>query len=256
MNNSAIVSAAPAHLPRFVRFPRLYRPADDTWLLTDAVLGEIADSARALTALELCAGTGYVSVAAARAGAEVTAIDINARAVTNIRLNAFLNRCGVTAIHADVRDLPPLPRFDLVFANPPYVPTDADDLPTGQALAYNGGLDGRALIDPLCEQAAGLLTPGGSLLLVQSEVNDVDHTCELLRRTGLLPSVVTHRSIPFGPLMSARSALLENRSLIRKGQHTECISVIRGLLPASPGIDQSGTGAASDDLPADQESSR
>lgn len=258
MNNSTIVSRAPAHVPRFVRFPRLYRPADDTWLLTDAVLDEIANSERTLTVLELCAGTGYIAVSAARAGADVTALDINPRAVTNTRFNAFLNRGRVTAAVADVRDLPSLTRFDLIVANPPYVPSAAEDPQTGAALAYNGGADGRALIDPVCERAADLLTPGGSLLLVQSEVNDVDRTCDLLRRTGVVPSVVTQRSIPFGPLMSARSAILESRGLIGSGQCTERISVIRGLLPAESdsGVDQLGTGATSDDFPVDQESSR
>lgn len=257
MNNSAIVSVPHAHLPRFVRFPRLYRPAEDTWLLTDAVLGEIANSERALTVLELCAGTGYVSVAAARAGARVTALDVNPTAVTNTRFNAFLNRRQVRTVRADVRDLPPLPRFDLIVANPPYVPTDIDELSTGQALAYNGGMDGRALIDPVCRQAASLLAPGGSLLLVHSEVNDVDRTCDLLRRTGLVPSVLACRSIPFGPLMSARVALLERRGLITEGQRTERISVVRGVLPvAGCSVDQPEAGTTSDDLPADQEPSR
>lgn len=259
MNNSPIVGTAPAHLPRFVRLPRLYKPDHDTSLLADAVLDEVSRTAPSPSMLELCAGTGYVSVAAARAGARVTALDVSTMAIANTRLNALLNRCDITTIRADLRESPALPRFDLVVANPPYVPALSDDLPThGMALAYDAGLDGRALIDPVCEQAPRLLLPGGSLLLVQSEVNGVDRTCDLLRRSGLIASVVTRRSIPLGPLMSERAAMLEERGLIERGQRTECISVIRGMLPAGPGPnpDPLGTGAASDDCPADQEPSR
>ncbi|MFF0146689.1 hypothetical protein [Amycolatopsis sulphurea] len=44
----------------------------------------------------------------------------------------------------------------------------------------DAGPDGRLLLDPLCEHASELLTPGGKLLPAQSAMSDVDRSRELV----------------------------------------------------------------------------
>ena len=75
----------------------------------------------------------------------------------------------------------------------------------GPALSFNAGIDGRLVLDPLCEHAPALLKAGGTLLVVQSEFPGVRKTVESLCCGGLRAAVVAHRRIPFGPVMTARA---------------------------------------------------
>jgi release factor glutamine methyltransferase len=222
-------------LPRVrFRLPGVYRPQADTHLLASVVAAErIPAGARVL---DVCAGTGALALTAALAGTgEVTAIDISRRAVLSTRLNAWHRGLPVKARRASFVDAAvdaavdsTWPgRFDLVLANPPYVPSAARTGPTGRRRSWDAGSDGRALLDPLCTIAPRLLTPGGRLLLVQSSVSGVDTTLELLGWGGLCAEVVTRRRIPFGPVMKARAAFLEAAGLIDARQRHEDLVVIR-----------------------------
>jgi release factor glutamine methyltransferase len=83
----------------------------------------------------------------------------------------------------------------------------------------------------LCAQAPALLVPGGTLLLVHSAVCGVGTTLDLLRGGGLRARVVARAREPFGPVMSARAAMLEARGLIEPGQRDEELVVVRGDRP-------------------------
>lgn len=69
--------------------------------------------------LELGCGTGYVSVAAARAGAVVTASDLSSRAVRNTKLNATQNNVSIKVVHSDLF-ASITGTFDVIAINPPY----------------------------------------------------------------------------------------------------------------------------------------
>lgn len=73
--------------------------------------------------LELGAGTGRVALTAARAGALVTASDINPKAVENVRINAARNNLLVEVVFSDLFDRLP-DHFDVVAINPPYYQRD------------------------------------------------------------------------------------------------------------------------------------
>jgi release factor glutamine methyltransferase len=79
--------------------------------------------------------------------------------------------------------------FDLILANPPYVPGVARN-PRGRHRACDAGLDGREMLDRLCANAPLLLAPGGTLLLVHSALCDEDKTVRQLRGGGLKAAVV------------------------------------------------------------------
>jgi release factor glutamine methyltransferase len=68
--------------------------------------------------------------------------------------------------HGDLLEAVHGERFDLIVANPPYVPAATDELPVnGAERAWDAGRDGRALIDRICATAPAHLRAGGSLLL-------------------------------------------------------------------------------------------
>lgn len=209
--------------PKVFRLPGVYRPQDDTVMLArEYVRSGLGTDARVL---ELCCGTGYLSLVAAWAGArEVTAIDMSHRAVWSARMNARLFRAPITVRHGDFRRLPLASGFDVVLANPPYVPWFGDG---GPCAKWDAGADGRAVIDAVCATAKRLVAPGGSLMIVHSAISNAEKTIRLLRRSGFTASVVARQEIPFGPVMRGREEQLRAAGFLRPGQDTEELVVIR-----------------------------
>ncbi len=215
---------APAR-PWLLRPPGVYRPQDDTWLLTRVLQATGMPSGARV--LDLCTGTGALAVAAAREGAgSVTAVDVSRRALTAVWLNSRLRRLPIRLVRGGLAEAARGGPFDVVLANPPYVPSPAAAT-GGPARAWDAGPDGRIVLEPLCSEAASLLAPQGFLLLVQSVVSDVDRSLTQLRTAGFAAAVVASRSVPFGPVMRKRAAFLESAGLIRAEQRFEELVVIR-----------------------------
>ena len=55
---------------------------------------------------------------------------------------------------------------------------------SGPARAWDAGEDGRLLLDPLCASAPDLLTSGGNLLLVHSEIAGTDRSLDVYALAG------------------------------------------------------------------------
>lgn len=210
---------------RIVTVPGVFQPRSDARLLA-ATMRErgLASGARVL---DVFTGSGVLALVAAREGArEVVAVDVSRRALVCVRINARRN--GVAdRVHARRGDLlAPVAgeRFDLILANPPYVPSPGDALPQrGAARAWEGGGDGRALLDRLCAAAPAALAPGGTLLLVQSSVCDERATLQRLSDAGLQSERLAARRGPLGPLMRERAGLLRARGLLAGGQDEELL---------------------------------
>ena len=213
---------------RIVRIPGVFRPRSDTRLLAAVVRRQA--TLRGGAVLDVCTGSGFVAISAALAGARsVTAVDRSARAVASARLSARLNGVRVEGIVGDLLDAVPGRRFDVITANPPYLPSDDDALPArGAACHTEAGRDGRVLLDRLIDAAPAHLTPGGVLLVTHSSLNGEKETLERMRAAGLAPAVEERRRGPLGPLLSARAPALERRGLLAPGEREEDLLVIAG----------------------------
>ncbi|MBJ7340345.1 HemK2/MTQ2 family protein methyltransferase [Mycolicibacterium sp.] len=220
------ITAPPLH-DIAVAAPGVYHPQEDSRLLIDALQQNVALEGR--TALDLCTGTGVVAIAAALLGAaRVTAWDICPRAVQCSRSNVAAAGVAVEVVLGSWALAQGRGRFDVVLANPPYVPF-SPDLPAidGPAQAWDAGSDGRLVIDPLCTAAPGLLNDGGTMLLVQSEFTGVEQSLAALTAAGLRTSVVARQRIPFGPVMTSRANWLESTGRSPVGRREEELTVIR-----------------------------
>ncbi|WP_433336540.1 HemK2/MTQ2 family protein methyltransferase [Spirillospora sp. CA-294931] len=210
-----------------MRPPGVYRPQADTFLLSEAL--RRTGTLPGARVLDVCTGTGAVAVAAARNGARrVTAIDVSGRAVLAARTNARLHGLPVRVLRGDL--LAPVAGevFDVIVANPPYVLGEgAAPGRHASARAWNGGTDGRAVLDRLCALAPRHLAPGGIMLMVHSALCGAGKTVRTLRDQGLNATVVARAREPFGPVMRARAAALEEGALIERGQRHEDLVVIR-----------------------------
>ncbi|HEU4703742.1 MAG TPA: HemK2/MTQ2 family protein methyltransferase [Conexibacter sp.] len=213
---------------RIITLPGVFQPHSDARLLAAAMRERgLAVGARVL---ELFAGSGAVAVAAAREGArEVTVVDVSRRALLTSAINARRSGVRVRARRGDLFAPVAGERFDLILANPPYLPSATGALPRrGAARAWEGGDDGRALLDRLCDEAPAHLAPGATLLLVQSSICGERATLARLEAAGLHAERVLAERGPLGPLMRERAALLEARGLLAPGQREEELLVLAG----------------------------
>ena len=213
---------------RIITLPGVFQPHSDARLLA-AVMRErgLAVGARVL---ELFVGSGAVAIAAAREGArEVTVVDVSRRALLTSVINARRNGVRLRTRRGDLFAPVAGERFDLILANPPYVPSPTEKLPrSGAARAWEGGGDGRALLDRLCDEAPVHLAPGGTLLLVQSSICGERATLARLEAAGLHAERLAAERGPLGPLMRERAPLLEERGLLAPGRREEELLVLAG----------------------------
>jgi release factor glutamine methyltransferase len=147
-------------------------------------------------------------------------------------MNAAVNRVRVEALRGDLFEPVRGRRFDVIVTNPPYVPGPSERLPErGLERAWYAGLDGRVLVDRICDEAAAHLAPGGVLLMVHSSVNDEHETVRRLSEAGLHAAVAARERGPLGPLLSGQAERLEQRGLLGVGQREEDVVVLRGARP-------------------------
>jgi release factor glutamine methyltransferase len=219
--------------PRLVTLPGVFRPISDSRFLADVLREQtLPPKARAL---DLCTGSGILALTAALRGArDVTAVDVSRRAVLTVRINARLNGVRVRALRGDLYGPVAGQRFDAITSNPPYVPSEHDALPTaGPERAWEGGRDGRLVLDRVIAGAGEHLRPGGFLLVTHSSVLGTDRTLERLEEAGLEAQVVARRRGPLGPLMTKRVRALEAGGLLAPGQRDEEVVIVRGRKPAT-----------------------
>jgi release factor glutamine methyltransferase len=205
--------------------PGVYAPQHDTHLLMRALNHHGIRPGTHV--LELGTGSGALAVHAAVLGARVTAVDISHRAVLCARVNATLHRSRVTVRRRDLAS-PGGAAYDMVISNPPYVPAPAARPPRrGSARAWDAGRDGRAAVNQVCTTAAAVLRPGGTLLMVHSQMCGTDATLDALARQGLDAEVTDRELVPLGPVLSSRLPWLRRQGLIEDGQDKEELVVIR-----------------------------
>jgi release factor glutamine methyltransferase len=214
--------------------PGVFPPHSDSLMLAERVAAAVEPGWRVL---DLCAGSGVVAIAAARAGAEAVAVDTSRPAIVAIRLNALRNGVRVRAVQGDLFRAVPGERFDAIVANPPYLPGLADQLPSrGPSRAWEGGADGRRLLDRIIAGAPAHLRPGGVVMVVHSSVCGIDISLDRFAAAGLEATVAARHRGPLGPLLASRVELLEERGLLPEGSRQEDLVVIsaRSASPRTP----------------------
>ncbi|KWT58280.1 methyltransferase [Streptomyces albus subsp. albus] len=138
--------------------------------------------------LEVGCGTGVISVTAALSGcAQVTALDINEKAVANTEANA--RRHGVAdrvrALHSDLYDgLTPGDRFDAIFWNVPwtFVEDDFSHKSRLHRAVFDPGYKGQARY---LAGARGHLADGGRLFIGTADLGDREMLDRIAEDAGM-----------------------------------------------------------------------
>jgi methylase of polypeptide subunit release factors len=149
---------------------------------------------RGKTVAEVGCGSGILSLAAARAGAErVVAIDINPNAALAATINGRDN--GLPQVRGVCSNLmsglQPGALFDVIITSPPSFPGEPRDLADRAWHAGPGYRDIAALFD----QARERLAPGGVVYLLLSSDSDLDRLGELIHRAHFSAHLVGKQSI-------------------------------------------------------------
>jgi len=151
----------------------VYPPAEDSWLLEEAILRE---NLRNKKCLDMGCGSGVQSAAMFSAKAsEVLAVDINPAALkaAEQRVKEFFKKNktqkpGHTFSVLESNLFSKVTgKFDLIAFNPPYVPTDGV-----KWVDLDGGLEGRVVINKFIPAVGKHLNPNGAVLLLVSSLNN------------------------------------------------------------------------------------
>lgn len=183
--------------------PGVFIPRPETESLYVWAAGQLAPDA---TVVELCAGSAALAIALSQhePTARVTAIEVDVDALVYTRRNAAGTR--VEVIQADVTSPDLLTELngtvDLIVANPPYIPEDAELEPEvarhDPPQALFAGADGLAIIAPIVIAAGRLLAPGGAIGIEHDDSNG-GGTCELFTASDLFDEVVQRHDLAGRP---------------------------------------------------------
>lgn len=210
--------------PQIEPLDGVYKPAADSQLLLETFA--LHGPSPVATVLDLCCGSGVQGIAAALRGHRVEAVDADRRAVVASRRNALLNGVQMPVRQGDLFEAVSGRRFDAILVNPPYVPT-----PKGIGLSSypwsDGGPDGRALIDRICDQVSEYLTGDGSLWMIHSSLAGVKKSVRQLVNRRMVVERVAERDEPFGPLTRERLQMLRATGMIGSTDECERLVVIK-----------------------------
>jgi release factor glutamine methyltransferase len=176
----------------FVVDRRVLVPRPETELLVECGLRRSHHLNLCARVLDLCTGSGCVAITLKkeRPTTSVVGSDISADALEVARLNGARLGAMVHWLESDLFEAVEAGgRFDLITANPPYIPdADMDELPLDvrdfePRIALAAGDDGLSVLGPIVEQAVDQLAPDGVLAL-ELVAGSASQVAELMQRGG------------------------------------------------------------------------
>jgi release factor glutamine methyltransferase len=196
--------------PLYGQLPEsVYEPAEDSFILLDALESDhpLILSCPPTICLEIGSGSGvgssFLSSLVGPTEALFLSTDINPDACRATNRTAGLNGTFLNPVHAHLVD-PLLQRLsdvggaDLIVFNPPYVPTEEDELTRtqlarGVGATWAGGWDGMMITDLVLDLLPRILARGGKFYLVAVSQNRPDEIIERMRARGFEGEVVLKR---------------------------------------------------------------
>ncbi|CAF29610.1 HemK2/MTQ2 family protein methyltransferase [Methanococcus maripaludis] len=165
--------------------PKVYVPAEDSELLIENLV-----DVKNKTVLDVGTGSGIQAINAVKQGAlKVIGIDINPYAVDCAKINSELNEIDSKKLFFKTGDLFKNidEKFDVILFNAPYLPTsDEEKLEKYLNYAFDGGKDGREVLDKFLDEVANYLKKDGIIQILQSSLTDGNKTIEKMKKLGFV----------------------------------------------------------------------
>jgi release factor glutamine methyltransferase len=141
--------------------------------------------------LELGSGSGLISIYASKKGADVTATDINKKAVKNTTVNSVKNQVKITAIESDLFDNIPVAAFEWIVINPPYYPVNPK---TEEEHAWNCG-EHHQYFERLFASIAKYVNSNSKILMILSDVCDLHKIFSIADANGFSFEKIMERKV-------------------------------------------------------------
>ena len=164
----------------------VYVPAEDSYLLADNL--EIKKNQ---SVLEIGTGSGIVAMYASKLTNKITVTDINFDACELARKNFEDNNIqNIEILFGNLFEPVKNRKFDVILFNTPYLPTeDGEVLEDTLNYAFDGGLNGRKVIDLFLNEVGNHLNDGGIVQLIQSSLSGNEETLEKLDKLGFIAEI-------------------------------------------------------------------
>lgn len=164
----------------------VYTPAEDSYMLAENLLIKDGQSV-----LEIGTGSGIVAMYASKLTSKVTATDINYDAIELASKNFKANNIeNIELLFGNLFEPVKDRKFDVILFNTPYLPTENDEvLDDNLNYAFDGGLDGRKVIDFFLNEVKNYLNNGGIVQLIQSSLCGNDKTLDILDKQGFVAEI-------------------------------------------------------------------
>eukprot|EP00112_Aurelia_sp_Birch-Aquarium-sp1_P009809 Seg2129.1 transcript_id=Seg2129.1/GoldUCD/mRNA.D3Y31 product="HemK methyltransferase family member 2" protein_id=Seg2129.1/GoldUCD/D3Y31 len=200
-----------SHLKKFSE--DVYEPAEDTFLLLDALEADISLITKIgpTVCLEVGVGSGIVSTSLASllgSSSVYLATDLNQNAAICSTETGKINNASITVIVDDLAKslMPRLHRLvDILIFNPPYVVTPSSEVGSHSIeAAWAGGIDGREVIDRFLPSAVKLLSDKGVFYMVVIDKNKPEEVSRIMKEYGFCSDIVMKRKAGIENLMILR----------------------------------------------------
>ena len=164
----------------------VYVPAEDSYLLAENLEVENGKSV-----LEIGTGSGIVAMYASKLTDKVTATDINFDAIQLAESNFKANNIdNVELLFGNLFEPVKDRKFDVILFNTPYLPTEEGEvIEDNLNYAFDGGLNGRKVIDLFLNEVKNHLNDDGIVQLIQSSLSDNDETLNKLDELGFISEI-------------------------------------------------------------------
>ena len=164
----------------------VYIPAEDSYMLAENLEIKPGQSV-----LEIGTGSGIVAMYASRLTDHITVTDINSDACLlaekNFRANGIEN---IEILFGNLFEPVKNRKFDVILFNTPYLPTEEDEVIDDTInYAFDGGLNGRKVIDLFLNEVSNHLNDGGIVQLIQSSLSGNEETLEKLDSLGFIAEI-------------------------------------------------------------------
>ena len=164
----------------------VYVPAEDSYLLAENL--EIKEGQ---SVLEIGTGSGIVAMYASRLTDKITVSDINFDACELARKNFEANNIeNIEILFGNMFEPVEKRKFDVILFNTPYLPIEDDEVIDDTInYAFDGGLNGRKVIDLFLNEVGNHLNDGGIVQMIQSSLSGNEETLEKLDNLGFIAEI-------------------------------------------------------------------
>ena len=198
----------------------VYVPAEVSYMLADNLEIKSGQSV-----LEIGTGSGIVAMYASKLTDNITVTDINFDACELARKNFEDNDIeNIEILFGNLFEPVKDRKFDVILFNTPYLPTEDNDVIDDTInYAFDGGLNGRKIIDLFLNEVSNHLNDGGIVQMIQSSLSGNSETLDKFDEIGFIAEIKESEHFFFEDIVLINAyKIMEKISVNRSNFNNSC----------------------------------